>query len=317
MREFKNIRTDLALEEKEKYEQNNVEIEGIKIDEDWFVSNKNEEKIYIKKTLVDIVSSRGAEAIGRDIGRYITLEWGDLVDENTYNMKKVNGVAEVVKNELLSLLKNISISKSFNILIVGLGNKDITPDAIGPLVVKDIYVNRHLQGIDKKNLILKYPVVSALAPGVMGQTGMEVSEIVKALVDNLCIDVVVIVDALAARSVSRLNKTIQITDTGIAPGSGVGNNRAALNKSSLGVEVIAIGVPTVVDAYTIMYDMVSSFLEKEGCNEQEIGNFVDEVKNNSKKNMIVTCTDIDEVIKDVTGIISDGINEAVAAYSYI
>ena len=153
-------------------------------------------------------------------------------------------------------------------------------------MVSNIQVNRHMFNIEKNTAnSYKKVKISAIAPGVMGQTGMEVSEVVKALIDSLGIEIVIVIDALAARSLYRLNRTIQITDTGIAPGSGVGNNRAALNKQTLGVEVIAIGVPTVVDAYTIMYDMVSSFLEKEGCDENEIGSFVEDVKRNSMENM--------------------------------
>ena len=301
--ENKNLqsRTDLAIEIREQYESDNVEISGVVIEESYNSGGT------VKTTLVDIVNENGANKMCRPQGKYITIE----NIENSVGAYNEDELVGIISGNLSDLIKGTAN----NILIVGLGNKDITPDALGPLVTKEVLVNRHLvneYGESKCGVNIK---ISAIAPGVMGQTGMEASEIVKAIVKDVDINLVIAIDALAARSVNRLNNTIQITDTGIAPGSGVGNNRAEINKRSIGVPVIAIGVPTVVDAYTIMYDMIGNFLEKEGYNENEINEFTKLIEKDNIGNMFVTPKNMDELIKKISNIIARGINKTFETYN--
>ena len=292
-------RTDLALEIREKYENDNVEISGVKIKEE-YLSNKK-----IKVSIVDIVNEHGAYIMQRDMGRYITIE--NLLGDKGAHLDK-EGLKETLVRHLQELTKDIESKK---VLVVGLGNKDVTPDSLGPLVTEKIFVTRHLikeygNDFQEENEIEN---IAAIAPGVMGQTGMEAKEIIKAIVNDMDINLVIVIDALAARSVYRLNTTIQLTNTGISPGSGVGNNRKALNSDSLGIPVIAIGVPTVVDAYTIVNDMLENFMEKQGFNSEEISSFNQEIRTENIINMFVTPKDIDEAVKDISRIIADSINE--------
>lgn len=301
-------RTDLALEIREKYEKDNVEIKGVIINEEYIDKGK------IKVSIVDIVNKNGASLMGRPIGRYITIE--NNVDKTkevniNENSKLVNEdiqLKKVLIEHLQELTKNI---KNKKILVVGLGNKDVTPDSLGPLVTEQIFATRHLikefgENFKKQNHIEN---IAAISPGVMGQTGMEAKEIIQAITKTVDINLVIVIDALAARSVSRLNCTFQITNTGISPGSGVGNNRKALNQDSLGVPVIAIGVPTVVDAYTIVNDMLEQFMLKQGFNDDEINDFNMQLRNENILNMFVTPKDIDEAIKNISRIIAESINE--------
>ena len=292
-------RTDLALEIREKYENDNVEISGVKIKEE-YSSNKK-----IKVSIVDIVNKHGASIMQRDVGRYVTIE--NMIKGTDSDLDK-EGLKKVLIRHLQELTKDIESKK---ILVVGLGNKDVTPDSLGPLVTEQIFVTRHLikeygNDFQEEN---KIENIAAIAPGVMGQTGMEAKEIIKAIVKNMDINLVIVIDALAARSVYRLNTTIQLTNTGISPGSGVGNNRKALNSDSLGIPIIAIGVPTVVDAYTIVNDMLEHFMEKQGFNPDEISSFNQEIRTENIINMFVTPKDIDEAVKDISRIIADSINE--------
>ena len=292
-------RTDLALEIREKYENDNVEISGVKIKEE-YLSNKK-----IKVSIVDIVNEHGAYIMQRDMGRYITIE--NLLGDKGAHLDK-EGLKETLVRHLQELTKDIESKK---ILVVGLGNKDVTPDSLGPLVTEQIFVTRHLikeygNDFQEENEIEN---IAAIAPGVMGQTGMEAKEIIKDIVNDMDINLVIVIDALAARSVYRLNTTIQLTNTGISPGSGVGNNRKALNSDSLGIPVIAIGVPTVVDAYTIVNDMLENFMKKQGFNSEEISSFNQEIRTENIINMFVTPKDIDEAVKDISRIIADSINE--------
>ena len=292
-------RTDLALEIREKYENDNVEISGVKIKEE-YSSNKK-----IKVSIVDIVNKHGASIMQRDVGRYVTIE--NMIKGTDSELDK-EGLKKVLIRHLQELTKDIESKK---ILVVGLGNKDVTPDSLGPLVTEQIFVTRHLikeygNDFQEEN---KIENIAAIAPGVMGQTGMEAKEIIKAIVKDMDINLVIVIDALAARSVYRLNTTIQLTNTGISPGSGVGNNRKALNSDSLGIPIIAIGVSTVVDAYTIVNDMLEHFMEKQGFNPDEISSFNQEIRTENIINMFVTPKDIDEAVKDISRIIADSINE--------
>ena len=196
-------------------------------------------------------------------------------------------------------------------MVLGLGNREVTPDALGPWVVDNLFITRHLikeygEEFQKKN---RLRCVSALAPGVMAQTGMEAMEIIRGVMKETKPSAVLAIDALAARSVKRLNTTIQITDTGISPGAGIGNNRKALNEESLGIKVVALGVPSVVDATTIVRDSMESMLNSQGFSKEEVMSFLSEVtEHQSVHNMFVTPKNIDESMKSMSYTISEAIN---------
>lgn len=248
---MENYRSDLIIEADgmetgsvmpgKKSKENGAEVRGVAVEEAW-----NEEKT-MKVTVVQICNEEGAKAMGRPVGTYITMELPDLLEEE-------EALKETAEKELERQLKALLKGKEDgHMLVVGLGNREVTADAIGPLTVDGLVVTRHyFQEADMAEAVgKKYRKVSAFVPGVMAQTGMETMELIRGVVEETKPDVVLAVDALAARSPKRLNTTIQLTDTGISPGAGVGNNRKELNEQSIGCPVIAIGIPTVLDAVTI------------------------------------------------------------------
>lgn len=289
-----NVRTDLALEARESFEED-VEIRGVQITEDV----DEEREIYT--TVVKIETENGARAMGKPIGTYITLEAPNMSSEDEDYHREVSAALAVHVHRLLNM-------EGANVLVVGLGNRDVTPDALGPDVVGNLRITRHLvKEYGKAYVGEAGGIVSAVVPGVMAQTGMETLEIIKGVVEQTQPDAVIVVDALAARSTRRLNRTIQITDTGINPGSGVGNNRSGINTEVLGVPVIAIGVPTVVDAATIISDSIEQLLDAEECRQK-----LREKMSANLNTMFVTPKDIDETIKRVSFTISEGLNMAFA-----
>ena len=261
----KRIRTDLALETTERFAEENTEIRGVEIQEEY-----DEEKD-VRTTVVKIVTENGAKAMGRPQGTYITIEAPDLSEPDEDYHREISEEISVYLKQLIDLKKEKSI------LVVGLGNAGITADALGPHVVENLRMTRHiireygLRGITHE----KMHCVSGIVPGVMAQTGMETAEIIQGVVAETKPDVVIAIDALAARSVRRLNRTIQITDTGIHPGSGVGNHRNGLTEENLQVKVIGIGVPTVVDAATIVLDSMAHLLD--ALEEAEQKEFLEEL----------------------------------------
>lgn len=293
------IRTDLALESKERYERDNVEISGVVIREFY-----DEEKD-IRTTEVKIETEKGAKAMGKPQGTYITMEAPNMsVPDEDYHRE--------ISRELSKHLRKLaSLEKEKSVLVVGLGNRDVTPDALGPHVIQNLHITRHVlreygtlgMGEERAHSI------SGIVPGVMAQTGMETLEIIQGVIREVKPDVVVAVDALAARSTKRLNRTIQITDTGINPGSGVGNHRDGLNAETLGIPVIGIGVPTVVDAATIVHDAMAHLLE--ALEEQEQKEFLEEMISPHLHSMFVTPKDVDETVKRLGFTISEGLNLAL------
>lgn len=236
------IRTDLAIESIEHDKNSNIKtneniIDGIKIT-NIVIEKEYEERLNKKK------------------GRYITIEFDDVTDYN--NRQKV---INIFKDELCKLLEETKIKKDDSVLVIGLGNEKSTPDALGPKTIDSILVTKHLFSLEGSNVEEGFRCVSAFNPGVMGVTGIETSEVVKSLISTVKPNFVIIVDALAASAVSRVNKTIQMTDSGIHPGSGVGNSRKEISKDTLNIPVIAIGIPTVVDAVTIVSDTIN-YMEK-------------------------------------------------------
>ena len=296
----RRIRTDLALETTERFAEENAEIRGVEVHEEY-----DEEKD-VRTTVVKIVTENGAKSMGRPQGTYITIEAPELsTPDEDYHRE----ISEEISTHLRKL---IDLKKEKSVLVVGLGNAAITADALGPQVVDNLLMTRHiikeygLRGIKHE----KMHRISGIAPGVMAQTGMETAEIVQGIVSETKPDVVVAIDALAARSVRRLSRTIQITDTGIHPGSGVGNHRNGLTEENLQVKVIGIGVPTVVDAATIVHDSMAHLLD--ALEETEQKEFLDEMIAPNLYSMFVTPKDVNETIKYLSFMISEGLNIALS-----
>ena len=297
MLENYSIHTDLALEDKERFESDNVEISGVSVEE---IYNHEKE---IQITTVKILTENGAKVMRKPVGTYITMEAPNMaVPDEAYQMDIAEELA-IYLGELLELEE-----KDYTVLVVGLGNRDVTPDALGPHVIEKLNVTRHIikeygkYAMDEKEAHM----VSAITPGVMAQTGMETSEIVKGIVNEIHPDFVVAIDALAARNTKRLNRTIQIADTGINPGSGVGNHREGITKETMGIPVIAIGVPTVVDAATIVRDTMENLLDNmEKTDKYEA---MDQLIAPHLYGMFVTPKDIDETIARIGTMISSALN---------
>ena len=275
------IRTDLALESKERLEAEKTEMRGVVFEEHF------DEKRNVTITKVTIETENGAKAIGKPVGTYLTLEAPDMTvpDEGSHRE-----VSEVLAEQLRALMKENMES----VLVVGLGNREVTPDALGPEVIGNLYITRHILREYGEYAFpdKKVAAISGIVPGVMAQTGMETLEIIKGIISETSPQLVIAIDALAARSVKRWGRTIQIADTGINPGSGVGNHRKGLNEETLGVPVVAIGVPLVVDAATIVYDV---------CQD------VDKIPNGIV-GMFVTPKNIDEMVKSLSYTISEALN---------
>ena len=286
-------RTDLAVEAKEAI-KGEKEIKGVAL--------KREEKDGVTVATLEIRTDEGSKTMGKEKGTYITVE---LEEENE----------EAVIRELVQQMRQLSGGKNDRCFILGLGNREITPDALGPLTIDKVLVTRHLIREFGSEMKKKYHFseAQALAPGVMAQTGMEMQEIVKGIVDKTTPDIVFVVDALAARSMHRLGRTIQLTDTGISPGAGVGNNRKELNRRTLGVDVIAIGVPTVVDAETIVEDYMEAGLEKSDLTAQEKKQFMQHIKNEKMKGIFMTGQDVDQKVRRMSRVLSDALNQFTGA----
>ncbi|NBH26714.1 GPR endopeptidase [Lachnospiraceae bacterium] len=300
MNSFK-VRTDLALEARESMGENAKECRGVWVEEEY------KEESELKITRVVIETMNGAKAMGKPVGTYITLEAPAMaLPDEDYHQE--------ISSELAVQLKEIipEMDKELSILVVGLGNRDVTADALGPNVVDNLTITRHMVKEYGKAAYNRKRVhmVSGLIPGVMAKTGMESQEIIKGVVEKTKPDVVVVVDALAARSTKRLNRTIQITNTGIHPGSGVGNHRNAITQEALGVPVIAIGVPTVVDAATIVSDAFEKMMRQAG---EEPIDIQDELMAGLGElySMYVTGKDVDYEIKQISHIICNALNCAL------
>ena len=270
-----NIRTDLALEAHNLYRKNNIsKIDGVDVDVE-----KSED---ITKTLVKIINENGAKALGKAIGNYITIEAPDLKYDNTVYESTCKIISDTISTLIDTEIDGIT-------LVVGLGNDKITPDALGMCAVDNIMVTHHIKRQAPHLLEDNISSVCAIKPGVLGTTGMESVNIIKGVCKMLNPDTVIVVDSLAAADIRRVNTTIQICDTGIQPGSGVGNNREGINKEVLGARVIAIGVPTVIDASTISKEPIPEDLAP----------------------LMVTTKDIDLTIERMAKTVANGINMAL------
>lgn len=258
------VRTDLALEahqmvlEKEKGKKAS-EVRGVQVNE------RTNQGIQITEV---IISQEGEKKIGKKAGNYLTLETQGIRKQDTALQEVVQ---EVFSEEFAQFMQKSNIRADDSCLIVGLGNWNVTPDSLGPAVIENVLVTKHLFKHAPETVADGYRPVSAISPGVMGITGIETSDIIHGVIEKTNPDFVIAIDALASRSIERINATIQISDTGIHPGSGVGNKRKELSEETLGIPVIAIGIPTVIDAVTIVSDSIDYMLKHFG-NELREGN---------------------------------------------
>ena len=296
------VRTDLALEARESISGADSELRGGRVEEYYH----EEDDIRVTKVMID--TKNAAKAMGKPMGVYVTMEAPAMVEpDDGYHRE----ISQCLADELKEMIPNSDREQS--VLVVGLGNREVTADALGPQVVDNLFITRHVVKTYGKAAYNKQVMnqISSIEPGVMAKTGMETAEIIKGVVDETKPDVIVVIDALAARSTKRLNRTVQITNTGIQPGSGVGNHRNALTMESLGVPVIAIGVPTVVDAATIVGDALEKLLR--GDNEFDRMKYMGQHRAafSELNNMYMTGKDIDAVVKRVSFTVSEGINMAL------
>ena len=317
-KKYLSFRTDMADERVDTYKRVNnlTKVDGIKVE-----SNTKDGVI---TTVVDVLNENGQKAVSKKIGRYITMEVQDInyLDENG----KEN-VQNIIATQLKALIGD---DKNKSIFIVGLGNIAVTPDALGPKVVKQIDITRHLLNYAKELVSENTRAVSAISPGVLGTTGIETSEIVTSIVEKIKPDMLIVIDSLASGSIHRIGNTIQISNTGITPGEGVRNKREGINEETLGIPVIAMGVPTVVDMATITNEAIDKMIENA---KDELNNYSND-KNKSNilnafsaleqdtrydmianllntQNYIVTPKEIDDVITSVSDLIASGINMAL------
>ncbi|NMM61960.1 GPR endopeptidase [Clostridium sp. P21] len=308
-----NIRTDLAVEAKEIYKQeNNGEMSGVEVEEEYVDD--------IKTTIVKVVNDVGERMMGKPKGTYVTI---DMPKFTHYDAETMDQVSEVLGKTLSEM---VNIEDSMTALVVGLGNWNITPDALGPKVVSKLMVTRHLKQLVPDKIDEGIRPVCAIAPGVLGLTGIETGEIIKGVVEKVKPNLIICIDALASRKMDRVNSTIQIGDTGISPGSGVGNKRMEISEGVLGVPVIAVGVPTVVDAATMANDTIDMVLDQmiqESEKDSKFYNMLKSVDKDEKQKMIqnildpyvgnlmVTPKEVDLVIDSVSKVIANGINIAL------
>ena len=303
-------RTDLALEVQESMQEEITDGVDVSTDE-------NDVSII---TTVKISTDTASEKMGKPRGTYITIE-SPLMKEND-----VSSHEEIISQIAKSINSLAKIDENSSVLVIGLGNWNVTPDALGPKVVSKVLVTRHIFDTLPEELSGGVNSLAAVSPGVMGITGIETQEIVKGIANKVNPDLIIAVDALAARKTSRINATIQMSDAGISPGAGVGNKRKELSKNTLGIPVIAIGIPTVVDAATLVNDAMDRILDDmikasdesmgfystlKALEDEEKYDLIYNILSPYEENMFVTPKEVDEVITRLSNIVANGINIAV------
>ena len=317
------VRTDLAFEAIDDFKMKSA----IDVYED----NFEEKNVKIKRT---VVNESVSKEIGKKSGIYYSI---DTTSIKTHDHDDLVHCENVLTKVIKEVLKVEGITTKSKGLVVGLGNINVTPDSLGPLVIDNVIVTRHMFLLDPEKVSEGISDVSAISPGVMGTTGIETVDIIEAVINKINVDYVIAVDALASRSIARVNNTIQVTNTGISPGSGVGNKRKELSKDTLGIPVIAIGVPTVVDAVSIASDTVNFMLkhfnniiqndknvefDNENYKKVFLGQFgmldedsqrelINEVLTPNGYNMMVTPKEVDLDIEDLSSVISGAIDRAL------
>ncbi len=307
-----NFRTDLTVERSEIYKnKNNANfIDGIETEE----IDKN----HIKITRVFITNENGEKAIEKPIGDYITI---DIDRVKGIGDERIEEISAIVAEELKTIIKK-HIDDKQEILVVGLGNIYVTPDALGPKVIPELDVTRHILKYMPNLISIDARSVAAIAPGVLGITGIETAEVIKGIVDNIHPKLLIVIDALAAKNIQRISSSVQISDTGIVPGGGVENKRKEISERTLGIPVIAMGIPTVVESAVLVNDCLDLFITKlqndaqsnEYLNKMKEQDNYEEIKEAlmpSEYNMIVTPKEIDELIENMKDIVARGINMAI------
>lgn len=308
-----DFRTDMAVERRDLYRKANKienEIDGVECEE--------EEVEDIRITRVAVTNETGEEALQKPIGNYITI---DVKKIHNIETEKEDKIVEVISKELANIVDK-HIKKEEEIMIVGLGNLYSTPDSLGSRVVNEVEITRHIKLYLPQYIDANTRAISAISPGVLGTTGIESAEIIRGIVDKIKPKMIVAIDSLCSKSVSRINKSVQISDTGIVPGGGVGNARDELSEKTLGIPVVAIGVPTVVEMASITNDCLDLFIEdlqKKAESNDALNKLKDEDNYEKIKealipndyNFIVTPKEIDDLIDSMKDIIARGINEAL------
>ena len=309
-----NFRTDLASERRDIYKKANKlenEIDGVE-------SEKEEINENIKVERVKITNENGEKTIGKPIASYITIDVNKL---KIAQEEDINKAAETLSNELKKIV-DCHVDSNGEVLVVGLGNIYVTPDSLGPKVINEIEVTRHIIKYLPQYVEEGTRMISAVSPGVLGTTGIETVEILKGIVDNIKPKLVIVIDALASRSIERISSTVQISDTGIVPGAGVGNTRSEISIKTLGIPVIAIGIPTVVETAVLVNDSLDLFIKKlqdEAKSNDYLNNLqqednyeeIKEVLVPNDYNLIVTPKEIDDLIENMKDIVAKGINQSL------
>lgn len=308
-----NFRTDLADERTNIFKKNNNISDNI----DGIETNIKEEG-NIKITEVKVTNENGANSIGKPIGSYITI---DIKKLKLATDEEIENYGNILSSELKKLIDK-HVQRQDEILVVGLGNIYVTPDSLGPKVINEIDVTRHLLKYMPDVLEKDTRPVSAISPGVLGTTGIETLEIVNGIVNNVKPKLIIVIDALASRSIDRISSSIQLADTGIVPGAGVGNTRKELSQSTLNIPVIALGIPTVVESAVLVNDCLDLFITKLQ-NEAKSNDYLNKLKEQDNYeeikqalipndyNMIVTPKEIDDLIENMKDVVARGINYAV------
>ena len=305
-----NFRTDLAMERTSMYKRANKleNIDGIETQDEEIDKN-------IKVNIVNITNKNGEEAIGKKMGVYVTIDFKNLKIADDDEIQKGS---EVLSRELKKII-DAHIQNKDDIMVVGLGNIYVTPDSLGPKVINEIDVTRHIIKYLPQYVDENTRPVTAISPGVLGTTGIETYEILKGIVDNVKPKLLIVIDALSSRSIERISSTIQISDTGIVPGAGVGNTRQEISEETLGIPVIAMGIPTVVESAVLVNDCLDLLIQKLQ-NEAKSNVFLNQLKeednyekikdvlNPQDYNMIVTPKEIDDLIENMKDIVARGIN---------
>lgn len=296
-----SIRTDLAMEARELY----PELEG--------VSEEKEEREGISITRIAVSTEQAAQQLGKAQGKYITLDAPDLTVRPPELFRRVS---EALAGELRSLMGDLPGDAP--VLVVGLGNRAITPDSLGPRTAEHVYVTRHIKQHMPEAIPQGARSVSAISPGVLGVTGVETMEIVRGVVEKTQPALIIAIDSLSSRRTARISTTVQLTDGGISPGAGVGNQRTGLDRETLGVPVIALGVPLVVYASTISQDTISLIASEMGllADEERIKQLAGQAISEKTGELIVTPKEIDSIVSDMTLILADGLNMALFGGDY-
>ncbi len=300
-----DFRTDLADERaqicKENYQKK--DLDGIETENEQISSN-------LEITRVKVLNENGSKKLDKKVGTYTTI---NIKDIEIINQNEINEALNIVTNEIRPLLNN-----NEPVLVVGLGNEDTTADSLGPKVIKDLEITRHILKYKPELLSKQTREVSAIAPGVLGTTGIETQEIIKGVVEKIDVGTIIVIDALASNNISRLLKTIQICDTGIIPGSGVENKRKEISKETMGVKVISIGVPTVVEAATIVANSFDILIDKfdkfdflKDSSYEDKYKLIKTVLEPCKYNLAVMPKEIDDLVDNMKEIIAKAINNAL------